>query len=348
MRSIAVRQAARGRFALGFTLVELLVVIAIIGILIALLLPAVQAAREAARQTQCCNNLKQMGLAANVHLEKNGYFPSGGWGNDWVGDPTRGFGHMQPGGWIYNLLPFLDLMQLHDVAASVYDPANGTPYKTQNALQTQMPLTMFICPSRRRCTLYPFASDRTYKNMVQSAQCSKTDYAACVGVTNTVEASSPSSVTTIALGDACTSWTADSTWNGTCYQRSEVSPGMISDGLSCTILYGEKEVDPNHYTDGGTSCDNHCVLCGLDNDVYRTTMVQTVGSVTWCGVQRDNPIFTTLGSLNDYLFGSAHATVANFVFCDGSVHRINYNIDPLTFQYLGSRNDNHPVNTTAF
>src|SRR5688572_5430352 len=100
------------RRASGFTLVELLVVIAIIGILIALLLPAVQAAREAARRTQCKNNLKQIGLGCLNHEVTCKHLPTGGWGWQWTGDANRGFQKAQPGGWIFNVLPFIEEAQL--------------------------------------------------------------------------------------------------------------------------------------------------------------------------------------------------------------------------------------------
>lgn len=59
----------------GFTLIELMVVIAIIAILIAILLPAVQNARESARRTSCRNNLKQIGVAMHNYLSSNSVLP---------------------------------------------------------------------------------------------------------------------------------------------------------------------------------------------------------------------------------------------------------------------------------
>ena len=138
----------------GFTLVELLVVIAIIGILIALLLPAVQAAREAARRSQCRNNLKQIGLAAQNHVSAFKVFPSAGWGWTWTGDPDAGSAGNQPGGWLYSLLPFMEEQQIHDMGKGMTFSGGGTggKYDVLSQMQAQGIATM-NCPSRRGATV---------------------------------------------------------------------------------------------------------------------------------------------------------------------------------------------------
>ena len=83
----------------GFTLVELLAVIAIISVLLALLLPAVQAARESARQTTCQNHLKQLALGLLSYESNFSKLPSGG------DSRTEGF---HPMGWVFEMFPFVE------------------------------------------------------------------------------------------------------------------------------------------------------------------------------------------------------------------------------------------------
>ena len=74
-RSQCGRGARARRCRNGFTLVEMLVVIAIMGILVALLLPAIQAARHSARTSKCLNNLHQIGVGMALFTNIDGHFP---------------------------------------------------------------------------------------------------------------------------------------------------------------------------------------------------------------------------------------------------------------------------------
>lgn len=134
-----------GASRLGFTLVELLVVMGIIAVLLVFLLPNVRSSREAARRMSCSNNLKLLGHALHNYHDAHGHFPTamGGTGH---GNANRLSG-------LVALLPFIDHQPLWDQIStpSVLDgvayPAMGpAPWVAEYApWKTEIPL--FLCPS---------------------------------------------------------------------------------------------------------------------------------------------------------------------------------------------------------
>jgi len=319
---------------IAFTLVELLVVITIIGILISLLLPAVQAAREAARQLQCANNLKQLGLAAHQHVEAQGHFPTGGWGWWWVGDADRGFTRRQPGGWVYNVLPYLEQESLHQLPKDD-DRDQMTSRQKEGALKlVRTPLSMLNCPTRRRSTLYPKPVDGTFvaynatRISASDNTVARSCYAANAGSQSRTEYfGGPNSL----VPDTWSGWHDVTHCNGLCFERSEVKPAHVTDGQSNTILLGEKNINPQHYATGKLGSENETAYTGFNNDNYRST------HANW------PPTPDRIGFNTGAHFGSAHSSGCYFAFGDGSVRQLRYSIDKTVWSYLGNRKDGQTI-----
>ena len=117
-------------------------------------------------------------LACLNHEYANKFLPTGGWGWCMAGEPTRGFGSRQPGGWHYSILPYIEQVQMHEMGSD-----GNRAAITQRA---SMPVGTFICPSRRRVVAYPFISPARYANIANPTTIGRSDYAGCTGESNSV------------------------------------------------------------------------------------------------------------------------------------------------------------------
>jgi type II secretory pathway pseudopilin PulG len=329
--------------------VELLVVIAIIGVLVALLLPAVQAARESARRAQCLNQLKQISLAYLNHHDVHGFFPSGGWGWFYFGDPDRGSGKKQPGSWCYSILPYIELQAIHQLGKDG-QPDVVTPEQRDGAGRaSETVIAGFICPTRRPVKLYPHPIGGTgyLKNCKVTNQRNASDYASNAGHKAVFWGGEPpSQPQNWAEAIAGTNFVPPNTMalsSGISHQRSEISIRRISDGTVNVYLVGEKYRMPDHYETGMDNSDDHPITCADDYDVHAWAGVPGFGDSTPDGITWQPPLQDTPGVQERWRFGSAHPAVFNMAFCDGSLRSLSYEIAETVHLGLANRDDGNVV-----
>jgi prepilin-type N-terminal cleavage/methylation domain-containing protein len=345
---------------LAFTLVELLVVIAIIGILVALLLPAVQAAREASRRTSCKSNLKQLGIAAQLFADTHKFFPSAGWGDWWVGCPDQPMGERQPGSWAYQLLGHIEETARAGVGQGFKCGDPNSRAAIGQMVATAVPV--FYCPSRRAAQAYPH-SPRAIRNYDPPPLAGKSDYAGNIGDLNIIGADfGPDSLTDYDTHDWKQSGPAfvalvrprskcSTGHDGIVFQRSTVSFKQITDGTSHTYLFGEKNIQVEHYDDGGALNDDQSMYTGWDKDNVRSTAIGFLPSGALDTSQSFPPApdsETPNQNAKNYqwAFGGPHPGGWQAVFCDGSVHFMAYDMDLVLHRNLGNRQDGNPIDAS--
>lgn len=328
----------------GFTIVEVLVVIAIIGLMVALLLPAVQQSRESARRMSCQSNLKQIGIAIQAYHETYRVFPPGYIGENPDPTDTKGWG------WQALLLPFIEQSPLHRQLAVNRDPimvALNDPLRRPLLLT---PISLYLCPSdssgtmnhpARALTGFPLPGIGPSPPSPFNFHPGHPQPGIAVDVARSNYVGS--------FGDA---WdTSLGVWpisllrgNGLLGCNSDLDVSAITDGTSHTFAAGERSMDAYagvwSGVDQWSECTTHGVSMVLGSTFYKPNLPPEPYTLTCDGKGASG-------------FGSRHVNGTQFVMCDGSVHfisdSIEFNNSPVNgqlgvYQRLGRRNDGEVVN----
>ncbi len=305
----------------GFTLVELLVVMAIIALLIALLLPAIQSARESARRTQCLSGLHNLALAHQTYQDSNGAFAPG-----WIavavdpqGNPITAPVHpvtftepvrlMPTGtypqtgppysttlsnfwGWHASILPQIEQANTQNLINYSIPESQDRTQDAGTVSAMRHPIPIYICPSAALPANRP--DNMGYSTYIGSAGAQVQ--------------------TTDANGNQVTSYQG-----GMFGQNSAVTFRDVTDGTSNTMLLSESLV--GFWPDGYNCCGSY-----------------VNGRVPFYDGTANGPPPTS--------FGSFHAGGnVNIAHVDGSAKSLPKSIDRNTFRLLVIRNDGQQMNS---
>lgn len=236
----------------GFTIIELLVVVAIIAVLITLTLPAVQQAREAARRVQCRNNLKQLGLSLHSYHSVHRTFPAGYYSfatntgivptgirideTTWDADPGWG--------WSAMLLPYLE----HGNAAATIDFRRSILAADHtDIIRRKFPV--FLCPSVPGDDGPLIVRDNQNKPLIHNGreiELGRSHYVASHGQ-ESCWGECGSTTTTVVFTDIYSGETTELTVHGDVsrvadgpfFRNSATRIRDVTDGLSNTVFLGE-------------------------------------------------------------------------------------------------------------
>jgi prepilin-type N-terminal cleavage/methylation domain-containing protein/prepilin-type processing-associated H-X9-DG protein len=341
----------------GFTLMELVVVIAIIAVLMGLLLPAVQRVREAANRMRCANNLHQIGLAMLNYESTEGYLPPGD--NNWW---PQTYVPMRPHAlecWRVLLLPYLDQDNLFRQAVALEQPGSLPP--TVDPCPPGIPpqywtpavsyefiwdssgryfgpfgtvVPVFSCPSDPR-TLQPVQSE--------GFTVSLSGYLGVNGIDLWAWSTTPTGPQDL-RGVLVPTNKYRGDWGVRDIPASTVGTRLaeITDGTSTTLLVGERppgrSLDFGWALGGGDTLDS---TLGVNEVNLHQTGIAEIDACpsrpySFSPGRIDNPC-------DQFHYYSLHGGGANFLFADGSVRFLSYGIDNKVMRALATMNGGEVV-----
>ncbi|HMO15310.1 MAG TPA: DUF1559 domain-containing protein [Pirellulaceae bacterium] len=329
---------------LGFTLVELLVVIAVIGILLAMAFPAVQSIRETARQHTCLRNLREIATGTLNFYSNQRAFPPARITPAMFPEPRFDCGGTEPS-WFVRILPFID----EDNLNAGWNPS--VPYSEHPVDLINTPAGLFSCPTRRS-TADAIAPDMSIEGTITlPCGCPAGVEITVVGGATGDYAGNHGDPSPGSIGAPTDYWRGG---NGTgviissrahCITSMESPSGIrvgawvdritnmdIKDGVSHTLLVGELHVQPHRLNQMPF---NGPMFNGEDFNAVARIGGPTVPLASHAEMEPGD----IMG------FGSWHPGVTNFAFADGQTRAISNSVDTITLGRLCNRADGRLIDT---